>query len=305
MIKFLIMDVDGTLTDGKIYMSDSGELFKAFDIKDGYGINNILPELGIIPIIITGRNSEIVRRRCEELSIKHIFQGISDKLSKLDEILEGFSNKDNVQYSYADCAYIGDDILDLRCMRPIRRAGGWTAAPADAIQEVKNAVNYVSEMEAGRGAVRDCIYKLSNMIHDSLIKERVRKAVDYIVGIDKNVLKGGRYEVDENFYFNVQEYETKEENECRLESHRKYVDIQYIIEGVEQIDTAYTESLKVDVPYNSESDIIFWEDTPDVMNNILTKGSIAVFYPNNAHRPGMNAFEKSKVKKLVGKVRIL
>ena len=304
MIKFLIMDVDGTLTDGKIYMSESGELFKAFDIKDGYGINNILPELGIIPIIITGRKSDIVKRRCEELSIKYIFQGITNKLSKLDQILKEFSDADGIQYNYGDCAYIGDDIYDLQCMHTIKKAGGWTAAPADAISKVKDSVDYISELDAGRGAVRDCICKLSDMIQDSMTRERVKKAIKYILEIDKSNLKNGKYKVDDYFYFSVQEYETKEENECRMESHKKYIDIQYIVEGIERIDNAYTKNLKIDVPYNWEDDIIFWKNTQNVMSNILTKGSMAVFYPNNAHRPCMNAFEKSKVKKIVGKVRI-
>ena len=71
MIRILIMDVDGTLTDGKIYMGCQGEVMKAFDVKDGCGIKDILPEAGIIPVIITGRKSEIVKRRCEELNIEH------------------------------------------------------------------------------------------------------------------------------------------------------------------------------------------------------------------------------------------
>lgn len=170
-IKFLILDVDGTLSDGKVYIGNDGELFKAFNIKDGYGINNILPKIGIIPIIITGRESEIVRKRCAELSIIYIFQGIIDKLAKLDEILAIFSRKDNIKYDYSNCAYIGDDIPDLKCMIPIKNAGGWTAAPADAIQEVKDVADYISGFDAGNGAVRDCICSLECMTFISSIKE--------------------------------------------------------------------------------------------------------------------------------------
>lgn len=75
-IKFLVMDVDGTLTDGKIYMSANGELFKAFDIKDGYTIYT-LDQIGIIPIIITGRKSEIVSKRAAELKIKECYHNSS------------------------------------------------------------------------------------------------------------------------------------------------------------------------------------------------------------------------------------
>ena len=78
------MDVDGTLTDGKIYMSGRGELFKAFNIKDGYTIYT-LDKIGIVPVIITGRLSDIVARRAEELRIKECHQGISDKLAKLQD----------------------------------------------------------------------------------------------------------------------------------------------------------------------------------------------------------------------------
>ena len=88
MIRILIMDVDGTLTDGKIYMGCQGEVMKAFDVKDGCGIKDILPEAGIIPVIITARKSEIVKRRSEELNIEHCYQGVRDKKEKLDSLLE-------------------------------------------------------------------------------------------------------------------------------------------------------------------------------------------------------------------------
>lgn len=87
-IKFLFLDVDGTLTDGKIYMSDSGELFKAFDVKDGCGIKDILPKLDIKPVIITARSSKILFNRCKELSIDMVFQNTRDKVSKIKEIMD-------------------------------------------------------------------------------------------------------------------------------------------------------------------------------------------------------------------------
>ena len=110
MIRYLIMDVDGTLTDGKIYMGASGEVMKAFDIKDGCGIKDILPRCYITPIIITARESKILTNRCEELGIKHVYQGIRNKLEKLHSLVDDLS----------ECAYIGDDILDLQCMEPIK-----------------------------------------------------------------------------------------------------------------------------------------------------------------------------------------
>lgn len=94
------MDVDGTLTDGKIYMGNQGEVFKAFNIKDGCGINDVLRQKGIEPIIITGRESEIVLNRCKELKITRVYQGIHNKLNKLYEITDKLNT----------VAYIGDDL---------------------------------------------------------------------------------------------------------------------------------------------------------------------------------------------------
>ena len=145
MIKFLIMDVDGTLTDGKIYMGQNGEVMKAFSIKDGYGIHDILIPAGIIPVIITGRKSEIVANRCKELGITEVYQGISYKLSKLQEITESLN----------DVAYIGDDINDIPCMNAVKEAGGIVGCPADAVHDVKMLVDFISPHNGGDGAVRD------------------------------------------------------------------------------------------------------------------------------------------------------
>ncbi|MDY6340277.1 MAG: HAD hydrolase family protein [Saccharofermentans sp.] len=150
-IKILVMDVDGTLTDGKIYMGDNGELCKAFNIKDGYGIHDILIPANIIPVIITGRESMIVKNRCYELDISEVYQGIKDKKEKLIDI----ANKYNIELK--EVAYIGDDINDLSCMEEIKRAGGVIACPADASKQIINLSDYVSEYRGGEGAVRDFI----------------------------------------------------------------------------------------------------------------------------------------------------
>ena len=102
-IKYLVMDVDGTLTDGKIYMGNSGEVMKAFSVKDGCGIHDILIPSGITPVIITGRKSDIVLNRCNEIGINEVYQGISNKIDKLFTITSDFSS----------VAYIGDDINDF------------------------------------------------------------------------------------------------------------------------------------------------------------------------------------------------
>lgn len=147
MIKYLVMDVDGTLTDGKIYMSNDGELMKAFDVKDGCGIHDIAIPAGIIPIIITGRSSKILENRCKEIGITSIHQGIKNKLDKLLTTTKELS----------EVAYIGDDINDLVCMKAIKLAGGIVGCPADAVQEVLKLADFVSGRNGGNGAVREFI----------------------------------------------------------------------------------------------------------------------------------------------------
>ena len=147
MIKYLVMDVDGTLTDGKIYMGNDGEMMKAFDIKDGCGIHDILIPAGITPVIITGRSSKILENRCKELGITNLYQGIRNKIEKLLTITTDLST----------VAYIGDDINDLSCMEPIKEAGGLVGCPADAVQKVVDLADFVSKRNGGNGAVREFI----------------------------------------------------------------------------------------------------------------------------------------------------
>ena len=147
MIKYLVMDVDGTLTDGRIYMGNDGEMMKAFDIKDGCGIHDILIPAGIAPVIITGRSSKILENRCKELGITNLHQGIRNKIEKLLTITTDLSM----------VAYIGDDINDLSCMEPIKEEGGLVGCPADAVQKVINLADFVSKRNGGNGAVREFI----------------------------------------------------------------------------------------------------------------------------------------------------
>lgn len=146
-IKALAMDVDGTLTDGGLYYGGNGEMMKKFHVRDGYAIHDILPSMGIIPIIITGRESEIVRQRCKELGITHVIQGSKDKASDLKDIL----SKENI--SLQETAFIGDDMNDLQCMK----IAGITGCPGDAAEEVIKIADYVSTRMGGEGAVRDFI----------------------------------------------------------------------------------------------------------------------------------------------------
>lgn len=152
-IKALIMDVDGTLTDGGIYVGNDGEILKKFHVKDGYGIHNILPELGIIPIIITGRSSAIIKIRCRELGIKYLIQESSDKVYDMKNIL------DRLEIPLAQTAYIGDDLNDYSAMKLV----GLRGCPQDAIKEVKSIADYITEAQGGQGAVREFIDWLKNL----------------------------------------------------------------------------------------------------------------------------------------------
>lgn len=156
-IKFLIMDVDGTLTDGRIYMSGNGELFKTFNVKDGCGIKDILPQYGIEPIIITARSSNILDYRCKELNISELHQRVRDKFSKLMRIIQVYNDINKTAYTLSNCAYIGDDLLDLQCMIPIKDQGGLVGCPKDAVKRVIAVSDYIADHNGGDGAVRDFI----------------------------------------------------------------------------------------------------------------------------------------------------
>ena len=141
------MDVDGTLTDGKIYMGENGEVMKAFNVKDGYAIAHMLPEMEIIPVIITGRKSKIVENRAKELGITELYQRVGNKLAQLKIVAEKYNATPE------EIAYIGDDLNDLECIEFC----GVTACPVDAVEKVKKTVNLVCNKKAGEGAVRDFI----------------------------------------------------------------------------------------------------------------------------------------------------
>lgn len=147
------MDVDGTLTDGKLYIGDQGEVFKKFDVKDGYGIHDLLRQYDIIPMIITGRQSKILEYRANELGISHLFQGVKDKIGLLKGLAEQYS------LSLQEISFIGDDLNDIECMKMC----GLSGCPSDAVSEVRKIVDYISPRQGGDGAVRDFIeYVISN-----------------------------------------------------------------------------------------------------------------------------------------------
>ena len=145
-IKFLLLDVDGVMTDGGIYYSTSGEELKKFNIKDGYGIVK-LQQAGIRIGILTGRMSNIVARRAADLGITEVHQNLENKLGTYQSIIS------RLQLLDSEVAYIGDDEFDLEVLKRV----GFSAAPADAMPEVKKIVHYVCYSTGGNGAVREVI----------------------------------------------------------------------------------------------------------------------------------------------------
>ena len=158
MIKFLVMDVDGTLTDGKIYMGVDGECLKAFDIKDGYALHTLLKENGIIPVIITARKSPMVEHRCKELGVTEIHQGVMKKLDCLKGIIEKYSSADQ-QYNLSNVAYIGDDVNDLQSLMRAKYAVTVPTA-VSKIRKIRDI--QITESGSGEGAFREVV--------DALIK---------------------------------------------------------------------------------------------------------------------------------------
>lgn len=143
-ISFIILDVDGTLTDGSIIHSSTGAEIKNFSVKDGL-VLKVLPKLGIPVVFLTGRNSTITEKRGKELDVQDVLQGVSDKKSALLAYMAKHSmNADNV-------AYIGDDLNDYAAMRLC----GFKACPADAVAEICDICDYISPFAGGHGAVRD------------------------------------------------------------------------------------------------------------------------------------------------------
>jgi len=145
-IKLFITDVDGVLTNGQIVLGTSKQEWKAFHAQDGLGIA-LAQKAGLTIAIITGRYSEAVQQRGQELQIKHVYQKISNKRETLNNLLEQLKIKPE------ETAYMGDDLNDL----PILEQVGLKLAPANAVEEVRARVDYVAQKAGGEGAVREAL----------------------------------------------------------------------------------------------------------------------------------------------------
>ena len=145
-VKLIIFDVDGTLTDGGIYIGENGELFKRFNCRDGFGIT-VAHKVGMKTAILTGRNSPCTTKRAQELGISSVKQGHMDKRNAYKELKAEFNLTDE------EIAYVGDDIIDL----PVFVQVGFRAAVGDADFEIKNRAHFVTENFGGHGAAREVI----------------------------------------------------------------------------------------------------------------------------------------------------
>ena len=144
-IRWAIFDVDGVLTDGRIYLSERGEEFKAFSTLDGHGLK-LLARAGIVPVVITGRDSPAVRRRVADLGIQHAVYGASDKLAAATLLMA------QLALGWDSLAAMGDDWPDL----PLLTRAAFACAPANAHIEVKAVAHHVTQAAGGHGAAREC-----------------------------------------------------------------------------------------------------------------------------------------------------
>jgi len=151
-IRLFATDVDGVLTDAGMYYSESGDEWKKFNTRDGMGIK-LLQRAGLITAIITQERTKLVARRAEKLAIPELHQGIMDKLS----VIRDMAQRHGIGLSQV--AYIGDDVNDLESLKAV----GFSAAPADGLQQVLDVVSYVCIKKGGEGAVRE----MAEMILDA------------------------------------------------------------------------------------------------------------------------------------------
>ncbi|MFN3471483.1 MAG: KdsC family phosphatase [Aquificaceae bacterium] len=145
-IRLLVLDVDGVLTDGRLYYTSKGEEIKVFNVKDGFGIK-MAQMAGIKVGVISGRESQALRKRLEELGIEEAYLGFNEKLPVLEDMLK------RLYLSFEEVAFIGDDYVDL----PILKRVGFPMVVCDAPEELRPYALYTTKARGGEGAVREAI----------------------------------------------------------------------------------------------------------------------------------------------------
>ena len=134
--------------------------------------------------------------------------------------------------------------------------------------------------------------------------EKITEALNYIENLDKSALTPGIHEVTDEFYYNYLEYEAQEPTNTIYETHKNYVDIQYIVEGQEHIDVSFEEYMELDTPYDAEKDIMFFKNPQKYFSRILGPGEYVIVLPHELHKPGQKVGQCGNIKKIVGKVRV-
>ncbi len=149
-IRLLVLDVDGTMTDGRLYFGPRGEVFKVFHVRDGQGIKR-LDAAGVRVAVISGRTSKMVSVRCRELGVEHVIQGAEDKVAAFEKL------RKRLKIEASESACVGDDAVDVPLMKVVKLA----FAVADAHREALRAAHVVTSLPGGQGAVREvCDYLL-------------------------------------------------------------------------------------------------------------------------------------------------
>jgi len=162
MIKLVLMDIDGVMTDGRIAISENCGLISLFDVKDGH-IIKMAQSAGLIFGAISGRKSKANLCRMRELGITELYQNCHEKAPIAELLIKKY------KLTWAETAYIGDDLIDI----PVLKKAGFSACPSDAVDEVKKYINYISEFRGGRGALRQIIRRIliDNGQWESLLKK--------------------------------------------------------------------------------------------------------------------------------------
>lgn len=149
-VRLLVLDVDGVLTDGRLYYGARGETLKVFHVRDGLGMK-LLAAAGVTVAVISGRRSSMTDRRCRELGVRHLLQGVEDKLAAFHRL------RGRLGMSSSVCACVGDDLPDVPLMRQV----GLSFAVADAHPQARDAAHVITRLPGGKGAVREvCDYLL-------------------------------------------------------------------------------------------------------------------------------------------------
>lgn len=155
-IRLAAFDIDGVFTDGRFYLSNDGVESKAFSTQDGYGVRRLL-DAGVSVAVISGRKSQAVEQRMQELGVTFVVQGCDDKIAALDRITA------ELQITDAECVYVGDDLPDL----PLLEKVGFSVAVQNAVATLHERCDYVTKAPGGLGAVREvCDLLLNAHIRD-------------------------------------------------------------------------------------------------------------------------------------------